>query len=100
MSKTTSVTRIATFKFKPDVTPSQIGDRTRTFLALYAQNSDLILHQPRGGRPLETKLDFEGTGIKRETQWDTGFVVVFKSEEARVQFDKVEGHQKVKVCWC
>ena len=70
------VTRIACFKFHPTVTPTQKGDRTRAFLALYAQHEDLILGMPKGGKPLDTPLNL--TNVKREKEWDTGFVVKFK----------------------
>jgi hypothetical protein len=70
------VTRIATFKFRSSVTPSQKGDRTRAFLALYAEHPDLILEMPKGGRPLDTPLKL--TDVKRVKEWDTGFVVKFK----------------------
>lgn len=70
------VTRIACFKFHPTVTPTQKGDRTRAFLALYAQHEDLILEMPKGGKPLNTPLNL--TNVKREKEWDTGFVVKFK----------------------
>ena len=70
------VTRIACFKFLPTVPPEQKGDRTSAFLALYAQHKELILEMPRGGRPLNTPLNL--TNVKREKEWDTGFVVKFK----------------------
>jgi hypothetical protein len=72
----TPVTRIACFKFRPEVTSAQKGDRTRAFLGLYAAHKDLILEMPQGGRPLESPLKL--TNVKRETGWDTGFVVKFK----------------------
>ena len=50
---------------------------------------------PKGGRPLDTPLEL--TGVKRETGWSTGFVVRFKSEEARREFDRDPGHDKLKV---
>lgn len=71
-----SVTRIACFKFKPTVTVEQKGDRTRAFLALYAEHEDLILEMPRGGKPLNTPLKL--TNVKRDQGWDTGFIVKFK----------------------
>lgn len=70
------VTRIACFKFKPDTSPEQKGDRTRAFLGLYAQHEDFISSMPEGGKPLNTPLDL--TNVKRESGWDTGFVVTFK----------------------
>ncbi|KAF1959825.1 hypothetical protein CC80DRAFT_590996 [Byssothecium circinans] len=88
------VTRIACFKFHPSTTTLQKGDRTRAFLALYAEHPDLILEMPKGGRPLETPLKL--TNVKRETDWDTGFIVKFNSEEARKQFDADPGHDQLK----
>lgn len=70
------VTRIACFKFLPTVTPDQKGNRTRAFLDLYAQHTDLILGMPKGGKPLHTPLAL--TGVKRESEWDAGFIVTFK----------------------
>lgn len=70
------VTRIACFKFYPNVTAAQKAGRTSAFLDLYAQHQDLILSMPKGGRPLNTPLAL--TNVKREKEWDTGFVVVFK----------------------
>lgn len=70
------VTRIATFQFRPHVTAVQKADRARAFLALYDQHPELILETPKGGRPLDTPLEL--TGVKREKEWDLGFVVVFK----------------------
>lgn len=70
------VTRIACFKFLPTVTPEQKADRTHAFLGLYAKHQDLIVEMPKGGRPLNTPLKL--TNVKRETGWDTGFVVQFK----------------------
>jgi hypothetical protein len=74
-SKDTPVTRIACFKFHSTVTPAQKGDRTRAFLALYAQHEALVQEMPRGGKPLDTPLTL--TNVKREKEWDTGFVVKF-----------------------
>jgi hypothetical protein len=70
------VTRIACFKFRPEVTSDQKGGRTSAFLDLYAQHPDLLLVSPRGGQPLNTPLDL--TNVKRDKEWDTGFIVVFK----------------------
>lgn len=70
------VTRIATFRFHPHVTATKKADRACAFLALYKQHPELILEEPKGGRPLDTPLEL--TGVKRETEWDLGFVVVFK----------------------
>lgn len=70
------VTRIACFKFHANVTSGQKGDRTRAFLDLYAQNRELTLGPPRGGKPFDTPLDL--TNVKRDKDWDTGFIVVFK----------------------
>ena len=70
------VTRIACFKFLATVTAEQKADRTRAFLKLYAQHEDLIWEMPKGGRPLNTPLNL--TNVKREKEWDTGFVVKFK----------------------
>jgi hypothetical protein len=70
------VTRIATFRFRPNVTAEQKGGRTSAFLALYAEHPELLLEGPKGGRPLDTPLNL--TNVKRESAWDTGFVVVFK----------------------
>jgi len=70
------VTRIACFKFLPTVTPEQKGNRTRAFLDLYAQHTDLILGMPKGGKSLHTPLAL--TGVKRESGWDAGFIVTFK----------------------
>ncbi|KAF2787029.1 hypothetical protein K505DRAFT_288644 [Melanomma pulvis-pyrius CBS 109.77] len=88
------VTRIACFKFLPNVTAEQKADRASAFLDLYAQHQDLILEGPKGGRPLNTPLEL--TNVKREKGWDTGFVVVFKDEEARKTFDADPGHDKLK----
>ncbi|KAF2687290.1 hypothetical protein K458DRAFT_476178 [Lentithecium fluviatile CBS 122367] len=88
------VTRIACFKFYPTVTPAQKGDRTRAFLNLYAQHENLILEMPRGGKPLNTPLKL--TNVEREKDWDTGFVVRFKSDEARREFDREPGHERLK----
>jgi hypothetical protein len=70
------VTRIATFRFHPNVTAAQKGDRAAAFLALYAEHPELLVNGPKGGRPLNTPLNL--TNVKRESVWDTGFVVVFK----------------------
>tara|TARA_R110002003_G_scaffold121_21_gene10824 strand:+ start:14006 stop:14317 length:312 start_codon:yes stop_codon:yes gene_type:complete len=75
-ASTVPVTRIACFKFRPDVTSDQKGGRTSAFLDLYAQHPDLLLVPPRGGQPLNTPLDL--TNVKRDKEWDTGFIVVFK----------------------
>lgn len=73
---TPTITRIACFRFKETVTAEQKGDRARAFLSLYAQHQDLILGMPRGGKPLNTPLNL--TNVKRDSVWDTGFVVTFK----------------------
>jgi hypothetical protein len=73
---TSPVTRIACFRFGTNVTAEQKGDRTSAFLNLYAQHLELLLVPPKGGRPLTTPLDL--TNVKREKEWDTGFIVVFK----------------------
>ena len=70
------VTRIATFRFHPNVTAEQKGDRASAFLALYAEHPELLVEGPKGGRPLNTPLNL--TNVKRESVWDLGFVVVFK----------------------
>ncbi|KAJ4994016.1 hypothetical protein SVAN01_00493 [Stagonosporopsis vannaccii] len=88
------VTRIATFRFRPHVTAAEKSDRARAFLALYAQHPDLLLEGPKGGRPLDTPLEL--TGVKREKDWDLGFVVVFKDDEARRAFDADPGHETLK----
>jgi hypothetical protein len=75
-SSNSPVTRIACFKFLDHVTPAQKGDRTRAFLALYAEHPELILEMPKGGKPLNSPLAL--TNVKRQTGWDTGFVVTFK----------------------
>ncbi|KAH7401690.1 hypothetical protein BKA66DRAFT_565301 [Pyrenochaeta sp. MPI-SDFR-AT-0127] len=93
-STSTPVTRIACFKFHPNVTSEQKAGRTSAFLDLYAQHSQLILNEPKGGRPLNTPLDL--TNVKREKGWDTGFIVVFKSDEARKEFDADPGHDRLK----
>ncbi|KAF2444691.1 hypothetical protein P171DRAFT_520812 [Karstenula rhodostoma CBS 690.94] len=91
-----TVTRIACFKFKTCVSGAEKGGRTRAcvVLALYDEYAHLLASPPRGGRPLETKLEL--TGVEREEGWDTGFVVRFKSEAARVEFDRAEGHERLK----
>ena len=119
----TPVTRIACFRFKEDVTPEQKGDRAAAFLALYEAHLDLLVDgiKPRGGKPLNTPLNL--TNVKRDSVWDTGFVVTFKvgwstnvlcghenhagdadamvqSEEARLEFDKEPGHDRLKVSAC
>lgn len=71
-----TVTRIACFRFKENVTAEQKGDRTRAFLDLYKQHQDLILGLPKGGKPLNTPLNL--TNVKRDSVWDTGFTVTFK----------------------
>jgi hypothetical protein len=73
---TLPVTRIACFKFHANVTATQKAGRTSAFLDLYAQHPELILEAPKGGRPLNTPLDL--TNVKRDKEWDTGFIVVFK----------------------
>ncbi|PSN59398.1 hypothetical protein BS50DRAFT_605230 [Corynespora cassiicola Philippines] len=88
------VTRIACFKFRTTVTPEQKGDRTRSFLELYEKHPELVLGMPRGGKPLHTPLDL--TDVKRESGWDTGFIVKFKDEAARRQFDAEPSHDKLK----
>jgi hypothetical protein len=70
------VTRIATFRFHPNVTAEQKGDRASAFLALYAEHPELLVEAPVGGRPLNTPLNL--TNVKRESIWDLGFVVKFK----------------------
>lgn len=89
------VTRIATFRFHSHVTAAQKADRASAFLALYAQHPELIFEGPKGGRPLDTPLEL--TGVSREKEWDLGFVVVFKDEEARRSFDSDPGHESLKV---
>ncbi|CAO2648092.1 Nn.00g090140.m01.CDS01 [Neocucurbitaria sp. VM-36] len=88
------VTRIACFRFHPNVTAAQKAGRTSAFLDLYAQHQELILGMPRGGRPLNTPLDL--TNVKREKEWDTGFIVVFKDDAARKEFDADKGHDRLK----
>ncbi|KAH7400890.1 hypothetical protein DE146DRAFT_755333 [Phaeosphaeria sp. MPI-PUGE-AT-0046c] len=90
----TPVTRIACFKFHPNVTAEQKGGRTSAFLDLYAEHPELLVALPKGGRPLNTPLDL--TNVKRDKEWDTGFVVVFKSDEARKEFDADAGHDRLK----
>ena len=75
-SQSPTVTRIACFRFKEDVTPEQKGDRARAFLNLYEQHQDLICGMPKGGKPLNTPLNL--TNVKRDSVWDTGFTVTFK----------------------
>jgi hypothetical protein len=70
------ITRIACFRFRPNVTAEEKGGRTSAFLDLYAQHPELLLVPPKGGRPLSTPLEL--TNVKREEKWDTGFIVVFK----------------------
>ncbi|PVI06196.1 hypothetical protein DM02DRAFT_515412 [Periconia macrospinosa] len=93
-SEADPVTRIACFKFRSNVSASVKGDRTRAFLNLYAQHQDLILGMPKGGRPSNTALNL--TGVEMEKGWDTGFVVQFKSEAARKEFDTDPGHDRLK----
>ncbi|KAI4644668.1 uncharacterized protein J4E78_009487 [Alternaria triticimaculans] len=88
------VTRIATFRFLPNVTAEQKGDRASAFLALYAEHPELLVEGPKGGRPLNTPLNL--TNVKRESVWDLGFVVVFKDEASRQVFDKDPTHDKLK----
>ena len=76
------VTRIACFKFQPHVTPEQKADRASAFLALYAEHPEYLLVGPTGGRPLNIPHDL--TNVKREKEWDTGFVVIFKVCELKV----------------
>lgn len=73
--------RVATFRFKQNVTATEKADRTSAFLQLYAASPDLILAQPIGGRPLNTPLDL--TKVSRDKIWDTGFTVVFKVRRDR-----------------
>jgi hypothetical protein len=75
-SDASPVTRIATFRFHPNVTAEQKGDRASAFLALYAEHPELLVEQPKGGKPLNTPLNL--TNVKRESVWDMGFVVMFK----------------------
>jgi hypothetical protein len=75
-SQSGPVTRIACFRFRENVTAEQKGDRTRAFLNLYKQNEDLLLGMPKGGKPLNTPLNL--TNVKRDSVWDTGFIVTFK----------------------
>jgi hypothetical protein len=75
-SQTRPVTRIACFRFRENVTAEQKGDRTRAFLNLYKRNEDLLLGMPKGGKPLNTPLNL--TNVKRDSVWDTGFIVTFK----------------------
>lgn len=75
-SKSATVTRIACFRFKENVTAEQKGDRARAFLNLYEQHQDLICGMPKGGKPLNTPLNL--TNVKRDSVWDTGFTVTFK----------------------
>ncbi|KAK7191248.1 hypothetical protein PSPO01_02557 [Paraphaeosphaeria sporulosa] len=96
-AKCVTVTRIACFKFRDWVAAGDIGARTGAFLALYDEYAHLLAEKPRGGRPLDTPLNL--TGVQRDKGWDTGFVVRFKvaqSEAARLEFDKAEGHDKLK----
>jgi hypothetical protein len=72
----TPVTRIACFKFHPNVTAEEKGGRASAFLDLYAEHPELLVAPPKGGRPLNTPLDL--TNVKRDKEWDTGFIVVFK----------------------
>jgi hypothetical protein len=80
------------------VTAAQKRDRASAFLALYAAHPDLLVdgQGPKGGRPLDTPLNL--TDVKRESVWDMGFVVVFRDEEARQEFDRDPGHDRLKVC--
>lgn len=75
------VTRIATFRFHPNVTAEQKGDRASAFLALYAEHPELLIEGPKGGRPLNTPLNL--TNVKRESVWDMGFIVIFKVRSRR-----------------
>ncbi|KAF9696923.1 hypothetical protein EKO04_004648 [Ascochyta lentis] len=90
------VTRIATFRFHPHVTAAQKSDRASAFLALYAQHPELIFEGPKGGKPLDTPLELTGVKREKEKEWDLGFVVVFKNEEARRAFDTDPGHGSLK----
>jgi len=111
----TPVTRVATFRFRENVTAEQKGDRARAFLGLYEAHQELLVGMPKGGKPLNTPLNL--TNVKRDSVWDMGFTVTFKvgirifrgngsgeyadrvlqSEEARLEFDKEPGHDKLKV---
>jgi hypothetical protein len=75
-SQSATVTRVACFRFKENVTAEQKGDRARAFLNLYEQHQDLICGMPKGGKPLNTPLNL--TNVKRDSVWDTGFTVTFK----------------------
>lgn len=75
-TQSATVTRIACFRFKENVTAEQKGDRARAFLNLYEQHQDLICGMPKGGKPLNTPLNL--TNVKRDSVWDTGFTVTFK----------------------
>ncbi|KAH9871624.1 hypothetical protein J1614_005879 [Plenodomus biglobosus] len=88
------VTRIACFRFHTHVTAAQKANRTSAFVNLYAQHPDLTLGAPRGGRPLDTPLAL--TNVRRDGGWDTGFVVVFKDDDARREFDFDPGHDRLK----
>ncbi|KAF2654174.1 hypothetical protein K491DRAFT_601344 [Lophiostoma macrostomum CBS 122681] len=110
----TPVTRFAAFKFKKGVSPERKGERTGAFLRLYAAHPTLLHTPPRGGRPLGGMSDLMGKSdaelaeeqgggesggeglVKGGMGWDAGFVVVFKSDEARRQFDKEPGHARLK----
>lgn len=72
----TTVTRVATFRFKEDVTAEQKGDRARAFLGLYEAHQELLVGMPKGGKPLNTPLNL--TNVKRDSIWDMGFTVTFK----------------------
>ncbi|KAF2020732.1 hypothetical protein BU24DRAFT_487290 [Aaosphaeria arxii CBS 175.79] len=97
-ANSTQPTRIALFKFLPSTTSSQKHDRATAFLALYSQHEDLIVSPPRGGKPLNTPLEL--TNVSRVDGWDFGFVVRFRSEAARKEFDSDPGHDELKTsCW-
>jgi hypothetical protein len=72
----TPVTRIATFRFRENVTAEQKGDRARAFLGLYEAHPELLVGMPKGGKPLDTPLNL--TNVKRDSLWDMGFTVTFK----------------------
>ena len=72
----TPVTRIATFRFKENVTAEQKGDRARAFRGLYEAHQELLVGMTKGGKPLETPLEL--TNVKRDSLWDMGFTVTFK----------------------
>jgi hypothetical protein len=75
-SCSTPVTRVATFRFRENVTAEQKGDRARAFLGLYEAHQELLVGMPKGGKPLNTPLNL--TNVKRDSIWDMGFTVTFK----------------------